>query len=48
LENVCDAVPNYDMQTVPEDFTAEVGNESCIYIQHVEGTAKQMIMENEW
>jgi hypothetical protein len=36
------------MHTVPEDFIAEVGNESCKNVQHVEGTAKQMIMENEW
>jgi hypothetical protein len=32
LEKVCDAVSNYDMQTVPEDFTAEAGNESCVYV----------------
>jgi len=31
LEEVCDAVPNYDTKTVLGDFSAKAGNESCLY-----------------
>jgi hypothetical protein len=49
LEKVCDAVPNYDMETKLGDFISK--DESLSYIQHVEDTAfttKQIMMENEW
>ena len=31
LENVCDAVPNYDMKTVLRDFNAKVGKEFYLH-----------------
>jgi hypothetical protein len=31
LENVCDAVPNYNRKTVPRDFNAKVGKASYFY-----------------
>jgi hypothetical protein len=31
LENVCDAVPTYDMKTKRGDFKDKFGKESCLY-----------------
>jgi len=31
LEKVCQAVPNYNMKTVPGDFNNEVGKDSYLY-----------------